>query len=66
MRPHAVGAGKGHASYLAEVRFFSLKSFEWTRACDMANSKAGTALRGLHGGPERAFASGPLDRGGYS
>jgi hypothetical protein len=25
-------------------RFFSLKSFEWKIACDMANSKAGTAL----------------------
>jgi hypothetical protein len=26
------------------VRFFSLKSFEWKIPCDMANSKAGTAL----------------------
>jgi hypothetical protein len=26
------------------LRFFSLKSFEWKIACDMANSKAGTAL----------------------
>jgi hypothetical protein len=29
---------------LGEAQFFSLKSFEWKMACDMANSKAGTAL----------------------
>jgi hypothetical protein len=31
----------------ARDRLFSIKSFEWKLACDMANSKAGTALRAL-------------------
>jgi hypothetical protein len=45
-----VGRHRGaRAGLLAErlnnnVRFFSLKSLEWKIACDMANSKAGTAL----------------------